>query len=328
MPKKFTNEDFIKRLANEHPELEALEEYRGDKQYILVRCKIHNHVFRAKPNRLHWGQGCQKCYDARRGELRRKPQEQFIKEMDDVYNKLGKHYNYSKVKYVRNNVKVTLICDKHGEFSVTPNKILTRGDGCPKCAIEKNGFNRRLTQEQFIEKAIAVHGDKYDYSNAKYITCDTPITIGCKIHGNFKQTPESHLSGTGCPLCNESHLEKEIRLFLDNNRIRYEQQKRFTWLEKQSLDFYLPEYNMAIECQGGQHFFTINHWEKNKDANTFENILKRDKKKYDVCQNHLSLIYFSEMSLYQKSCDDARIFYKDKLLFFKTNDIKAFLIHN
>lgn len=60
---------------------------------------------------------------------------------------------------------------------------------------------RRLTQEQFIAKARARHGDKYDYSRAKYINERTDVTIGCPVHGYFKQKACDHMSGKGCILC-------------------------------------------------------------------------------------------------------------------------------
>ena len=60
-PNKMKNDEFIIRLSNEHPNLECLSEYIGDKEYITVRCKIHNHTFRTKPNWLHQGHGCPIC---------------------------------------------------------------------------------------------------------------------------------------------------------------------------------------------------------------------------------------------------------------------------
>ena len=60
-PRKMKNEEFISRLSNEHPNLECLSAYIGDKEYITVRCKIHNHTFRTKPNWLHQGHGCPIC---------------------------------------------------------------------------------------------------------------------------------------------------------------------------------------------------------------------------------------------------------------------------
>ena len=60
-PSKMKNGEFIRRLSDEHPNLECLSEYIGDKKYITVRCKIHNHTFRTKPNWLHQGHGCPIC---------------------------------------------------------------------------------------------------------------------------------------------------------------------------------------------------------------------------------------------------------------------------
>lgn len=60
-PSKMDNDEFIKRLSNEHSNLECLSAYIGDKEYITVRCKTHNHTFRTKPNWLHQGHGCPIC---------------------------------------------------------------------------------------------------------------------------------------------------------------------------------------------------------------------------------------------------------------------------
>jgi very-short-patch-repair endonuclease len=53
----------------------------------------------------------------------------------------------------------------------------------------------------FISKAIKIHGDRYDYSNANYINAKTKINIICKIHGEFEQTPSNHLSKYNCQKC-------------------------------------------------------------------------------------------------------------------------------
>ena len=42
---------------------------------------------------------------------------------------------------------------------------------------------------------------KYDYSKVKYINLKTKVIIICPEHGEFKQTPSSHLNGQGCPEC-------------------------------------------------------------------------------------------------------------------------------
>lgn len=54
---------------------------------------------------------------------------------------------------------------------------------------------RKLTQEEFIKKAIAVHGSRYDYSKVVYEGRKKHIVVTCPVHGDFMVTPDSHLSG-------------------------------------------------------------------------------------------------------------------------------------
>lgn len=70
---------------------------------------------------------------------------------------------------------------------------------------------RRLTTEEFIAKAEAVHGDRYDYSQVAYINGRTKSEIGCPTHGPFIQTPENHLAGQGCPACGRLSLVAKQR---------------------------------------------------------------------------------------------------------------------
>ena len=100
--------------------------------------------------------------------------------------------------------------------------------------------------------------------------------------------PNDHLNGKGCPQCKSSHLERDVREILLKYDIIFEEQKKFEWLEMQSLDFYLPQYNIGIECQGKQHFGK-GGWSKICD---FENIYVRDIRKYEKCSNNgVELIY-------------------------------------
>ena len=50
------------------------------------------------------------------------------------------------------------------------------------------------TTESFIERAIKVHGDKYDYSKVNYKNSKIKIIIICKIHNEFLQVPSNHLN--------------------------------------------------------------------------------------------------------------------------------------
>jgi hypothetical protein len=62
-----------------------------------------------------------------------------------------------------------------------------------------------LTQAEFLQKAAAVHGNRYDYSEALYVRSNKKVKIICLCHGVFEQTANSHLSGFGCKKCVLSH---------------------------------------------------------------------------------------------------------------------------
>ena len=108
------------------------------------------------------------------------------------------------------------------------------------------------------------------------------------------------MKGQGCPKCEQSKLEKEIMCLLNKHNIVFEYQKTFDWLKyarKLYLDFYLPDYNVAIECQGIQHFKPIWFGEKDekKIYEMFESIKIRDNIKRELCNKHgISVYYYSD----------------------------------
>ena len=220
-PKASTQEKFIEKIKQSHPNLEVLSEYKGNNEYITVRCKIHDYVYKTTPHRISGGANCQKCYDDRRGKTIKKSYEQIIKECREV------------------------------------------------------------------------HGDKYQYPNLgqEYKTNKSKITIICPIHGSFKQSINKHCTRQqGCPKCNQSHMERDIDKILKDNYFNYKDQYRPVWLKnglsQQSLDFYLFDYNIAIECQGEQHFLPRDYF-KGLEYN-----IKRDISKNIACEeNNVKLLY-------------------------------------
>jgi hypothetical protein len=70
-------------------------------------------------------------------------------------------------------------------------------------------MRKKLTTNEFIEKARKVHGDRYDYSNVLYITSHKKISVICQLHGIFYQSPDNHINKKcGCPLCRNIKMSK------------------------------------------------------------------------------------------------------------------------
>ncbi len=63
-------------------------------------------------------------------------------------------------------------------------------------------MSKKLTIEEFLNKANKVHNGIYDYSLVDYVNYHTNIEIICSEHGIFEQNPINHLVGkTKCPKC-------------------------------------------------------------------------------------------------------------------------------
>ena len=265
---------------------------------VCIICSEHGE-FEQTPSDHIRGCGCPKCSVENHSGKQASTKEEFIKKACEKHKGI---YDYSNVEYVNNRTKVCIICPNpdHGEFWQRPYCHL-QGNGCPRCANEANGKRKRLSLSDFIKKARKVHCNKYDYSNAHYVDAFTKITIRCPKHGNFEQTPHDHAKGAGCPKCNLSHLERSVMNYLDEHGIIYDYQKRFDWLGRQSLDFYLPDYNVGIECQGEQHFFPVDFRCKGVEwaCKEFDKIISRDKRKKTLCEKHgIKLLYFGNVPNY------------------------------
>ena len=119
----------------------------------------------------------------------------------------GERYDYSNVEYIKNDIKIKIICPLHGQFEQSPNNHL-KGNGCKKCANEKQAKN----VDDFINESLLIHKGKYDYSLVEYINTETKVKIICPIHGEFEQKPKKHLKGQGCYNCGvEKIKEKTIK---------------------------------------------------------------------------------------------------------------------
>jgi len=126
-----------------------------------------------------------------------------------IAHAIAKHgegrYDYSMVKYVNSATKVTLKCNKCGYiFEQTANGHI-QGRGCPRCA-----GNLPLTTEEFIRRATEIHHGFYDYSKVKYAGNHVNVVITCPEHGDFEQTPVSHLKGCGCWKCYNKRTSKRL----------------------------------------------------------------------------------------------------------------------
>lgn len=121
----------------------------------------------------------------------------------------GDKYGYAFSVYQSAHKKVLISCNEHGIFEQSPSNHIG-GRGCPECKFEKIGKQKRSNTDSFVTKAKLVHGNKYDYTSVNYVTNTSKVTITCRIHGNFKQTPSDHINGCGCNICRYDSVSEKL----------------------------------------------------------------------------------------------------------------------
>ena len=133
--------------------------------------------------------------------------EEFIEKAILVH---GNKYKYSLVNYIGSQIKVKIICPDHGIFEQVPASHLN-GSRCQKCGFKSISNTKSIDTKEFIKRAKKTHGNKYNYSKTEYIRSFKKVTITCKIHGDFNQTPAGHLSGMGCRKCGSLKMSESIK---------------------------------------------------------------------------------------------------------------------
>lgn len=220
--KKLTQNQFIEisklKHGNKYDYSRSIYKTARDKVEII--CGEHGSFFQSAHHHMA-GISCKKCSDKNKGESSRLD---IFDVMSRFHDKHGKKYDYSLFKYKTCKDKSKIICPIHGVFNQSPSDHFV--SGCNSCGNESNSHikNQTFFKERFIEKAIKKHGNRYDYSKVFYKGSHVNTTIICKIHGEFKQTPTTHLSKGGCRHCGYKsaiRLKKKKDLFYGYSKTKY-----------------------------------------------------------------------------------------------------------
>lgn len=230
--------------------------------------------------------GCPKCSIETKANSKRSNTEEFVKKAKEKH---GEKYDYSITKYTSRERKIKFLCPNHGVVEQTANNHLKYGCGaCRRPELEFLYADNPT--ELFIQKAKEVHGNKYDYSQTRYSKNKELLKIICPKHGEFNQTPDSHISGgCGCPRCNDSKGEREISQWLLQRKIKFQQEVKIKNFNPfKPFDFYVCDFDLYIEYDGKQHFMP--HHLSGKNQTNFIKQQERDKKRNEWCaQNGIKL---------------------------------------
>lgn len=205
--------------------------------------------------------------------------ESFIKKSKLIFKE---RYDYSLVDYKDFQTPIKIIYN--GQVYFQKPYYHLRGDRPEKRRVKK-------TTNEFVAQSNLIHEFRYLYDKTQYVLSTSKVIITCRKHGDFKQTPNSHLMGIGCPSCNESKAESKISIALRKFNINFDRQKKFSGcrnIHELPFDFYIPSLRVCIEFDGKQHFEPISFF---GGLESFEKLKINDKIKSDYCEdNYIDLI--------------------------------------
>lgn len=276
MANKFNIEDFKQKINSFFPEWEyKILSFSGYKQPAIVKClncgKIHNYK---KASDISRKINVCECYH-------------YFNDYHDKLQYFSEKYNFTILKDDNAVSKKRIQCNNCGcimERSLV--SLLNTPDHCDQCHKYREGISH-YTKEEIQQRLDNIFNNEYELIEYQGMT--KPALLKHKNCGYiFKIREIGDLfegRNRGCPKCYafKSAGEQRIRNFLDNYQIEYIPQKTFAPLNKSKyrFDFYLPQYNIAIEYQGEQHY-RDNSWFKDN----YDTIHKRDLIKKEYCLNN------------------------------------------
>lgn len=214
---------------------------------------------------------CLKCSKIKVGKLlQERAKQKFIQNAINIHGNL---YNYDLVDYQGSYVHVKIKCKAEGHiFEIQPNVHLAVGQGCKYCnekllKKEKRTLNKNVqrktvkwTTELFIEEALKVHKNNFDYSLVNVESVKKPIKIKCKKNHIFDTLIYTHLDGSGCLTCSYNSLSqdefiKKSKEIFGENTLNYSKVEYVNSTEKVIL--ICNEKNHEFEVSPHKHYGSL-----------------------------------------------------------------------
>lgn len=264
-------------------------------EFIHKDCGNH---FMMRPNSFLSGNRCPKCSAETGVEKRTMTNGEFKQRVKyywgDSYTVLGNYVNSDTPVKVRHNKCGTVYMTRPADF--------LRGHGCQKCAYKvrskKIGDAHRDSLAKVKESIKNILGDQYrvltrdeDYQGNRQHILLKHLVCGHTYTARYSDIQHSH---TGCPYCafagGPSSGELKIKHLLEKvfqmqEHINYEYGYVIPDLKDKNnlhFDFWLPQYNIAIEYDGRQHFNSINYF---GGVEAFKTRYKHDLMKNKYCKD-------------------------------------------
>jgi hypothetical protein len=235
-------------------------------------------------------------------EKQRTPENEVVAKILERCEQLNYSFlGFKDNQYSNIHTRIILKCNEHNvqwDTMTIKHFLYRKQNGCPICRKEAQ-HNRQVnkTPIENIEKQCVIRNYTFlGFVGREYKNEKTKLILKCNICGNIWESCSYRNfvhNNRGCPQCNRSKLENNVKKILTDNNINFIQNyKGFDWLKNVrnlELDFYLPEYNVGIECQGIQHFKPVERF-GGEDGLIY--IQANDKIKKQLCEDHSIRLYY------------------------------------
>lgn len=259
MSKRVTTADFIRRARDVHGNRYDYTKvfYVAARSKVVIICPEHGEFKQIPAGHLS-GRGCHECGGNKPLTIAR-----FI---ERASKKHGNHYDYSHVQFQNVESKIEIICPDHGLFFQQLMSHL-KGFGCPQCGRINTANKLSHSIQRFIEDAKRAHGNKYDYSQVRYVNALTKVTIICPDHGPFDQKPSNHIRDVGCPKCGDESAAM-IRTRTTEEFVQEAKEVHGALYDYSKVDYKSSHKHVEIICLVHGSFWEspVNHVRGNKSG--------------------------------------------------------------
>lgn len=279
--KKKTHDEFVIEVYDlVKDEYTILSEYKSANTHINILHNVCNTNYPVKPSNFLSGKRCPTCADKKRADDQRMTHQQFV---DKVFE-LGQGKYIVLSKYVNSHTKIKI---KHSlcnyEYNIRPANFI-RGDKCPKCArcVKKTTMEYKQEIFDLVASEYIVLGE--------YITAHVKVRMKhVKCNYEYEVVPNSFLSGSRCPNCNESKGERKIKEWLQENNLKFNSQYEFENLK--GLGGKNLKFDFALHSTNGEHLTLIEydgefHFKNVYDGDEHKKIVEHDKRKNNYCRKN------------------------------------------
>lgn len=269
-------EEFEKRILTRFPEENfTIVEYHGANGFLRIRCEECQNIievnhagnFLAKNKRY----GCKNCHG-------------LWKEREEKINKIKEKYDIisiTPIPQLNGKKQYTIRCKNCGHIRTSMLSNLYRHLDCG-C---QTGVIRGRNGEEFIKEVNEKNQDSYELVG-EYKNQITKVLLRHSCGFIWSVRPADMTDGRRhtCPKCQRRYSWgiRIISSFLDQKGISYEREKTLNGT-RLHFDVFLPDFNLAIEYQGKQHYEAISFFGGEEN---FQKQQERDNKKRQFCKDN------------------------------------------